>query len=475
MNPVLFEKDATVFTTLGLCRLPDAISCTVTEERNGAYELEMVYPVSGRYFDEIAEDRILAVIPSDGAEKQAFRIYRITTPINGQVTVNARHISYQLAFIPIGVTSGTGNAQTAMTALKSAALEACPFSFQSDINTSTSYAVADPVSLRSALGGMEGSILETYGGEFEWDNWTVKLHSARGKDNGVRITYGKNLTDLTRSVDVGETITGVAAYYKGQNEDGTDFFVYSSPRVITNAHVSDYAHARTIPLDLSGEFDTTPTTTDVTNAANDFLATTTLAYVSEAVEVNFVALWQSPEYIAYAPLERVGLCDTVYIGYPQLGIAVKKKVTRTVYNVLLERYDSIELGGEIDAADTIAALTENTENADVFLNVLAAKLKALAADVNTVKQAYLADVVFKESSSSSSFTINAHTTLDANSKCTTPTLDSGYTRIAYGIRTIGDASVIPSNINSYYIANTKASTSSSITVRKWAIDVKKVT
>ena len=362
MKPILFEKDATSFESLGLARLPDAISCTVTEERNGAYELAMIYPVSGRYFDEIQEDRILAVIPYDGGTKQAFRIYRISTPISGQVEVNARHISYQMNFIPCDAVSGTGTASAMFTALKNAALQDCPFTFETDIPGSLNYALAEPIlEMRSAIGGTEGSMLDTYGGELEWDNWTVKLHASRGTDKGVRITYGKNLRDLTKTVDIGDTITGVAAYYAGMDDSGNEVTVYSSPRVITNDNAGDYAHGRTMVLDLSSEFETVPTTAQVTTAAQSYLAATSLAQVSEAITVDFVPLWQSPEYIQIAPLERVGLCDTVYVGYPQLGVSVKKKVTKTVYNVLLDRYDEIELGGESTLADTIAGLQSAME------------------------------------------------------------------------------------------------------------------
>ena len=379
MTPILFPKDATTFTSLGQARLPDAISCTVTEERNGQYELEMVYPVTGAHFDEIAEDMIIASIPCDGGTKQGFRIYKIATPINGQVAIFARHISYQLNFIPIGVKSGSGTAQTAMNGLKAEALETCPFTFTSDISGSKSYAIAAPANFRTALGGMEGSILDTYGGEFEWDNWTVKLLSARGADNGVRITYGKNLTSVERSVDIGSLITGVAAFWRGQDKTGADTIVYSNPRVISNAHVSDYAHSRTITLDVTDAFETIPTTAQVTAYATSYLAGTTLASVSEAVTVDFVPLWQSPEYIDYAPLERVKLCDTVYMGYRQLGISVKKKVTKTVYNVLLDRYDSIELGGETTVADTISELTSNSSDNARNMAKLAAELATIAS------------------------------------------------------------------------------------------------
>lgn len=361
MKPILFEKDATDFTGLGICHLQDAISCIVTEERNGAFELELVYPVSGANFSEITEDRIIAVKARENGTRQGFRIYRITATLTGEVTVNARHISYQLNFVPVGVTSGTGTAQNMMAALKSAALEPCPFTFESDISTSHSYAFDTPVALRTALGGTDGSVLDLFGGEYEWDNWTVKLHASRGSDKGARIAYGKNMTALQRSVDIGELITGVSAFWAGQNDSGADVIVYSNPRVITNGNQDLYSHHRTIVLDVSAEFETVPTQAQVTAYATTYLAATTLAQVSEAVTVDFVPLWQTQEY-AGSFEEHIDLCDIVTVVYKELGVSVKKKVTKTVYDVILNRYESIELGGEVNIADTITSLSSSSSD-----------------------------------------------------------------------------------------------------------------
>lgn len=374
MKPILFEKDATVFTGLGLCYLPDAISCTVTEERNGSFELEMVYPVSGSFFDEIQEDRIIVAKSRENGTRQAFRIYRITTLISGEVTVNARHISYQLNFIPIPPVSGSGTAQAMMNAVKAAALENCPFTFQSNITGSKSYETTIPTAFRTILGGMEGSTLDLFGGEFEWDNWNVKLLSARGSDKGVKIAYGKNLTALERSTDIGSLITGVAAYWAGQDADGNETVVYSSPAVITNGNEANYSYGRTVVLDLSGEFDTVPTQAQVTTYATAYLAATTLTQVTEALSVDFVPLWHTSEY-ADSFKNHVDLCDTVTVVYKHLGVNVKKKVTKTVYNVLLNRYESIELGGEANVADTISGLDSSKDETARIIGQLSSGLE----------------------------------------------------------------------------------------------------
>ena len=97
MIPVLFKADAVEFDTYGIGVLADCISCEVTEERNGAFELVLKYPTTGRNYAEIKSERLIKAKPNDTAKDQMFRIYRITTPLDGVVTVYAQHLSYDLS------------------------------------------------------------------------------------------------------------------------------------------------------------------------------------------------------------------------------------------------------------------------------------------------------------------------------------------------------------------------------------------
>lgn len=450
MKPILFEKTATDFSTLGIARLPDAESCTVTEERNGAFELEMVYPVSGRYFSEITLDRIIVAVPHDGGDKQAFRIYAADASVDGRVKFYARHISYQLNFIPIAPVSGTAeSAQDMLSALKNSAMADCPFSFESDIEGSRSYDFKVPVGFRTAIGGMEGSVVDSYHGELEWDNWTVKLHPSRGSDNGVRITYGKNLSDLRQSINIGSTITGVAAFWKGQTDEDSSVIVYSSPRIVTISN--DYAHERIAVLDVSSAFQGKPTEEQVTDYATEWLNSTSQTDPSAGIEVNFVPLWQTEEYKQFAPLERVGLCDTVYVSYKQLGVTAKKKVTKTVWNVLLDRYDKIELGGTTTVSDTIAGIGSAVSSAQSEIS----KLPTLA---------YVDDQTARD------FTLNA------NYIVVTPdvTIPEGKKIVAITIVTwstnSGAFSVVPYGFGRYaYIIGNSGTTITGLKLRYWYI------
>lgn len=362
MNPILFEKNATVFTTRGICALSEAISCTVTEERNGVFELELVYPTGGEYFDEITEDRIIVAIPHDNGTKQAFRIYRREAVLEGSVTFYARHISYQLNFIPVGVLSGsTNSAQTMMQAIGNAAEVTNPFSFWSDVTSGSAlnWRIDPPCGIRAALGGQEGSVLDRFGGEYEWDNWTVKLHSARGRDNGVRVAYGKNMTSMEDALDIGDTITGVMAYYQYVDDNDVSHTVYTSPKVITIAN--SYAHPRIVPLDCSTDFESTPTQVELTAYATSWLGQTENTDPARELTVEFVPLWQTAEYSYDPELDEVQLCDTVHVRYPTLGIDVTKKVTRTVWDVLAARYIEITLGEEASLVDTLVELQDGQQ------------------------------------------------------------------------------------------------------------------
>ena len=96
MIPVLYRNEEKEFVTNGIGRLSDCISCTVTEERNGIYECEFVYPITGDRYEDIAEGCIIYCTHDETQIPQPFEIYGHTAPIDGQVTFYAHHISYKL-------------------------------------------------------------------------------------------------------------------------------------------------------------------------------------------------------------------------------------------------------------------------------------------------------------------------------------------------------------------------------------------
>lgn len=350
MIPVLFAEDETNFTASeGLGALSEAISCHVIEERNGQYVLEMVYPLSGKRYSDIKYERIIYAVPSDGTTAQPFRIYKISKPLNGRITVMASHISYQLKLIPCGPFTAS-NAPQALQGLKTHALEPCPFTFWTDKSTQANYKQETPAGIRERLGGVEGSILDTYGGEYEWDTFTVKLHNNRGSDRGAVLKYGKNITDINQEENIENTITGVVCFWY---QEGT---LVQAPAVYT-ANADLYPYKRTIPLDCTAEFETVPTVEQLTAKAQSYIAGMGVPAVS--INVSFVALWQTEEYKNIANLERVKLCDTITVEFEKLQIQAKAKVIRTDYDVLRDRYISIEVGdSRTDLSTQIATMNQ---------------------------------------------------------------------------------------------------------------------
>ena len=215
MKPILFASDATKFTTNGLGRL-DCHECKVTEERNGQFELEMTIAESALHANQIEMTSIIVARASQGSGLQAFRVYRITKPLNGVFKVYANHISYQLSLIPtmpFSVVASAHACEDTLDGLVSNAVEACPFTFTTDVTTVASYSQSTPASIRSRLGGVQGSVLDQFGGEYEWDNYDVTLHENRGVTiPTVTLRYGKNITDLNQEENIANTITGIVPF-----------------------------------------------------------------------------------------------------------------------------------------------------------------------------------------------------------------------------------------------------------------------
>lgn len=348
MKPILFPSTATEFKTQGLGALSDAISCYVTEERNGEYELEMEYPVDGIHFSEIAKRCILLAIPSPYRLPQPFRIYRITKPLNGVCTIYAQHISYDLSKTPLNPFTAA-NAPAAMNGLSANAAIPSEFVFWTDKATVANFSVTVPSKTRSVLGGQAGSILDVYGGEYEWDNFTVRLHNQRGNDSGVVIRYGKNLTDLEQDENISNVLTGIYPYWT--DTDGN--LVVCDPKIVNAPGTYDFQAVD--PVDFSQDFDEQPTPAQLLARAESYAQANNIGIPVVSISVSFVQLEQTEEYKDLALLEKCDLCDTVTVQFEKLGVNAKAKIVKIVTDVLLESYVSVEIGdARTNIADTIS-------------------------------------------------------------------------------------------------------------------------
>nr|DAT70682.1 MAG TPA: tail protein [Caudoviricetes sp.] len=342
MKPILYASTEREFATNGIGILSDAASCVVTEERNGAYELEMQYPVMGLHYASITYRSLILAKSNPDGEPQPFRVYRITRPLGGLVTVYARHISYDLSGVVVPPFSATG-VEGVFNAIQSKAVpQDSGFTFWTDKTSTSGVATTVPNSVRSLLGGIRGSILDVFGGEYEFDRFTVKLWRRRGEDRGVTIRYGKNLTALEQDANCASVYTAVYPYWT--SEDVT----VELPEKIVEAP-GTYDFVRILPLDLTSVFEGQPTP--------DQLRTSAQYYIAD----NNVGVPRVSLSLSYAQLdgEKVDLCDTLTVTFAEMGVNTTAKVIKTVFDVLQDRYSSVEIGDmRASISETIAGQAE---------------------------------------------------------------------------------------------------------------------
>ena len=342
---ILYESNSTEedLKTQGLGGLPDAINPAVTEERNGPYTFEMQYPVKGVRFSDLRRQRIIKVKPNPYDHTQAFRIKKIDKPINGIVSVYAEHISYDLSGVPVAPFNA-GSCAEALTRMKTNAIVDCPFDFWTDKTTTGTMQTNVPASLRSLLGGTQGSILDTYGkGEYEFDNHSVKLHLNRGEDRGVVLRYGKNITDIKQEENCANMATGVCGFWYTEDSGVVSQLVKIE---------GNFPYENILTVDFSSEWQDKPTTDQVKARIQKYIEENELTKPKISITVSFIDTPPTPEMQA---LSTVRLCDTVTVKFEKLGIDAKAKIIKTVYDVLNDRYSSIEIGdAKTNLVNTIA-------------------------------------------------------------------------------------------------------------------------
>lgn len=344
MIPILYEQNETAFTSNGLGRLSDASRCIVTEERNGIYELEMDYPVDGIHFKDIVLSRFIKAVPSYKTNPQYFRIYNISREINGKVTVHAEHISYELLRI-VSMPFTAHGVVEALEMIKDNAVGHCPFTFWTDKTDTDIFNMEYPAVIRSKLAGGQWSMNQQYeGSDWEFDNYQVKFWNQRGQDKGVVLRYGKNIISLKQEDNIQNTYTSIVPYWFGLADGENETCVYLPEKVLHSENVDRFPTQRTIAVDFTEEFPEQPTEEQLRSAGRRYITKNKIGIPNIDINVSFVDLAHTMEYKDILPLQSVNLCDYVTVYLEKLGVNEKARVTRTVWNVLLDRYDSIYVG-----------------------------------------------------------------------------------------------------------------------------------
>ena len=316
----------------------ECINPLVTENLNGSFELEFDCAMSEKYFSLLKVGGILKCKANQQLNSmQMFRIYAIGKPINGVCNVKAQHITYDLSGTVVKPFTATG-ASSAVAGMLTNVIGTTPFTMTTDItNTTSNFALDIPRSFRECLGGYEGSLLDVFRGEYEWDNLTVKMLAHRGADNGVRIAYGKNLTDFTQEENNENVYDAVYGYAMVDD-------IFYPPSGIYNKTGATVPKVKIVDFSSDYQSGDTPTQADLYSKAQTYATNNDIEVPNVNIKVSFVPLWQTEEYKNILPLERVSLGDTVHVYFEKLGVEATARVIKTVWNVNLNRYEEIELG-----------------------------------------------------------------------------------------------------------------------------------
>ena len=358
--PRLFDgtaSDMDAFAdALGRGVLSDATSCTVTEQLNGEYELELTYPIDGQHFELIGTGKIIAARPYRNAPRvQPFRIYAESRPLNGEVTFYARHISYDALGVPVRPFVAASAAAALVTLTQSVVIQ-CPFTFATNIESAGNFALERPAKLQSVLLGTgEGSLTAAYGGELVRDGYSIQLLQRRGADRGARIVYGRNLIDLTQEKSIEEMYDAVYPYYvNDSSEEGEQAGVTELADALVLISVESAADAKNVcMLDLSNDFDETPSAEQMQQAAAAYIDKNGLDKPKVTLSVKYVDLSRTQEYADMVNLDHIELGDTVTVQYARLGVDVKARVTALTYDVLRDEYESLTVG---DAQENLSGI-----------------------------------------------------------------------------------------------------------------------
>ncbi len=358
MIPILYRADGSCVGPLA-----DCTRCYTTQERNGLYEAEIDYPMSSPLFSEISDGCYCMVKTDDVAEPQKMTIYGQTKPLYGITTLKCEHWRYQLNNVPVARGRYTGTPAAVLGSMAVSVDSTTDFTFWSDISAVKTIDVSVPTTLGKLLAGQEGSILDTFGGEYEFNNSAVKLHHSRGLTRATEIRYAKNLTGFTCEKDTSRTYTHVYPYYYSEVDNA---YVELQSKTITLSGADSLPFKRCYMLDLSASFDNTPTAAQLEAKTQSFINANQLDTISYSYQVSFVPLWQTTEYKNISALERCSLCDTVPVIHDKAGERVQAKIIRTVYDGLAERYVNMELGNSTSSfAQTVA---QNLQQIDGRIN-----------------------------------------------------------------------------------------------------------
>lgn len=378
MFPKLYNANETNFIHNGLGLLTGTISAVATEELNGMFELNMEYDSEGCLADEIQEEMIIKAKANDKQDEQLFRIYSITkNHENDNLIIAGQHVTYDLGnnFVEELHANNLTKKQV-MELIGSSTAYPHPFDVTSTNTTTQSSTNLYRTNPLQMIGGMEGSVLQIWGGQIERDNFRLVMHDRRGSDDGVLVIYKKNLTGLNAKFDISSLKTRIFPFvYKEATEDEPEQLITVPGKYIDSPHINDYEMPYILPADFSSEEDI-ETAEDLLNVASGWFVETGRDKPKVEMEVQFEHLWETEEYKDVAALELVGMGDTITVRHSKLNVEGTAIVNRIEYDVLAEKNIAVDVGS------VKARFTDKVNDANNIVNDINDKIRDINEKVN---------------------------------------------------------------------------------------------
>lgn len=358
--PVLYGSKETDFANNGIGVLSSCISCNVTETTSGIFELSIQYPTDGIHFSEIDTGSIIKAKCSRDKKQQLFRVYFIDKTMSRVSKIFARHISYDLSGVPVAkfsIYNVSGSKKltpnVVFNAIKENAVTSIPFVFSSDIVSEIeSYVSKSPMYFRSHLLGEETSLLQKFGGEIEFDNFSIILHKKRGKNNGASVRYGKNLINAKQEKNCANVSTGVYPFWSKISDNNIQYAELPEKVVYADGQ---FAFQNIEILDLSSFFEEKPSESALRVAAKTYMQKNGFGKPTVSLIVSFSQVEQYEKLGYFDNFAEIGLYDTVSVFFPAMNVLSESIVSKIVYDSIHERIESVTLGEMIaNVADTIA-------------------------------------------------------------------------------------------------------------------------
>lgn len=367
MIPILYNYDETTFLSMGL-GLIDCLSCTVTEELNGCFLLNLETHVNSKLLEKLKVDQIIMARPRKDADPEAFRISKVQVLFNGIVKIEAQHLSYQLNYIMANAMNKTFRNNTVhatppawfaeFVAHRVDTSQQVPFTMTSDLEREDhKMSTWDEVlSFKSLMQGREGSLLDLYGGEFGYHMYTVSLNKRRGKDRKYRVIYGENMQSMTYTDDGAELFTGAVGFYKGIDANNQEIIVQGNLVLTENA--GNYAFRRVTSIDFSTEYEDAPSVQDLTNKASSYMRTNQFGKPTVNMNVKIALPTAGTEYgslFSQESRDSLQIGDTITAVYSPAGIVMPARISRVVYDVLTESNKEVVVGSIKKKASSVLA------------------------------------------------------------------------------------------------------------------------